>query len=230
MKLTKITSRTIMLTVSESADATVNLALILGNKHNFIIDTGVGPSSVQPLLEQIGSNSKPLIVINTHADWDHFYGNCAFEDKIIVSHKLCRERMDKEWEKWAKWVDEKSCITDGEVRKCLPNMVFEGNLHFPEDGISLFETPFHTADDISIYDAVDKILHIGDNFGFENGIAYPWGKEHDAYKRVVDIYRQYDFDICLSGHSEPQKQDAIAMMETAEEPWLEYWRQNSETN
>ncbi|MCL2353756.1 MAG: hypothetical protein FWC69_03915 [Defluviitaleaceae bacterium] len=48
MKLTKITNRTFMLTVHESADATVNLALILGAKNNFIIDTGVGSNSVKP--------------------------------------------------------------------------------------------------------------------------------------------------------------------------------------
>ena len=36
MKLTKITNRTTMLTVPESANSTVNLALILGIKHNFV--------------------------------------------------------------------------------------------------------------------------------------------------------------------------------------------------
>ena len=230
MKLTKITNRTIMLTIPESEDSTVNLALILGTKHNFIIDTGVGSNSVKPLLEQISGDKKPIIVINTHGDWDHIYGNCAFEGGIIVSHKLSRERMDKEWDEKMKLVKERGQFMDGDVRKCLPNVVFEGSLYFPEDGISLFETPFHTIDDISIYDAVDKILHIGDNFGFADGNAYPWGKELDAFRRVVNIYKQYDFEIMLSGHSEPQGKGAIAMMEAAEEPWQAWLRENNEAN
>jgi len=230
MKLTKITDRTIMLTVPESADSTVNLALILGAKHNFIIDTGVGPNSVQPLLELIKSDDKPIIVINTHGDWDHVYGNCVFENGIIVSHKLSRERMGKEWDEVMLKVKERGQFMDGEVRKCLPNVTFEGSMYFPDDGISLFETPFHTIDDITIYDEVDKILHIGDNFGFAEGLAYPWGKEPDAFKRVVEIYKQYDFNIMLSGHSEPQSKEAIAMMEAAEEPWLKWLKENNEAN
>ena len=223
--LTKVTDRTIMLTVPESADSTVNLALILGAKHNFIIDTGVGSGSVAPLPELAGKD-KPIIVINTHGDWDHVYGNGVFENGIIVAHKLCRERMDKEWEEKLRWVKENDRILDGEVRKCLPNMVFEGELHFPDDGISLLHTPFHTADDISVYDAVDKILHIGDNFGFADGKAYPWGKCEDDFRRMIKIYKKYDFDICLSGHCEPQRGDVIAMMEASFGPWQEYLREN----
>ena len=230
MKLTKITDRTIMLTVPESADSTVNLALIMGKKHNFIIDTGVGSNSVAPLLEHLGDDKKPIIVINTHGDWDHVYGNCVFENGIIVGHKLCCERMDMEWEEKMNMVKQRGQIMDGEVRKCLPNVTFEGTLHFPEDGISLFHTPFHTADDITVYDAVDKILHIGDNFGFAEGKAYPWGKCEDAFRRVVDTYKKYDFDICLSGHCEPQTGDVIAMMEASFGPWQEYLRENNEAN
>ena len=230
MKLTKITNRTIMLTVPESNDSTVNLALILGARHNFIIDTGVGPGSVKPLLEQIAGNDKPTIIINTHGDWDHIYGNYAFENGIIVAHKLSRERMDKEWDEKKAKVIERGQFMDGEVRKCLPNLVFEGSMDFPEDGISLFETPFHTVDDISVYDNVDKILHIGDNFGFADGVAYPWGKEPDAYRRTIDAYKQYDFGICMSGHSEPQMGDVIAMMEAAEKPWKEWLRESNEAN
>ncbi|MCL2353757.1 MAG: MBL fold metallo-hydrolase [Defluviitaleaceae bacterium] len=168
--------------------------------------------------------------MNTHADWDHFYGNCAFENNIIISHKLCRERMSEECSKWSKWIEDNNCTTDGETRQCLPNITFEGSMHFPEDGITLFHTPFHTKDDISIYDAVDKILHIGDTFGFKDGVAYPWGKELDAYKQIIKTYKQYDFDTILSGHSLPQGREAMAMMEAAEEPWQAYLKENNKTN
>jgi len=178
MKPVKITSRTFELTVNETPDATVNMALILGKKHNFLIDTGVGANSALPLLEIIKDSAKPLIVINTHGD-----------DRIV----------------------------DGEVRKVLPNVTFDSTIYFPEDGLTLFHTPFHTAGDINIYDSVDKILHIGDMFGFSEGKAYPWGKGKEALRRVVEAYKVYDFDICMSGHCPPQK-GAKVMMEAAE-PW-----------
>ncbi|MCL2621223.1 MAG: MBL fold metallo-hydrolase [Defluviitaleaceae bacterium] len=230
MKPTKITERTYELTVNESPDATVNMALIRGKLHNFLIDTGVGANSPLPLLEIIKDCQKPLIVINTHGDWDHVYGNCAFENGVIVAHSLARKKIDEGWEDAAKWVLEKGCITDGEVRKVLPNVTFEDVMHFPEDGLTLFHTPFHTECCVSIYDRVDKILHIGDNFGFEDGKAYPWGKEVDAFHKVVNAYKQYDFGTCLSGHSKPQTHGVIEMLENSLEPWQEYWRKNSEAN
>ena len=231
MRLTKITDRTIMLTVLESPDATVNLALVLGAKHNFIIDTGVGSGSVAPLMEYIDKD-KPIVVILTHKDWDHVYGNCVFEDMgcMIVAHTLCRQLMDEEWDRIMQRNLQSDRIIDGEARKCLPNVVFDNSLHFQDEGISLFHTPFHTEDGISVYDAVDKILHIGDNFGFKDGKAYPWGKCADDFKKMIDSYKKYDFNICLSGHCEPQTRDVIAMMEASFEPWQKYLRENNEAN
>ncbi|MCL2854814.1 MAG: MBL fold metallo-hydrolase [Defluviitaleaceae bacterium] len=223
MKPIKITDRTYELTVKESHEATVNLALICGDKHNFLIDTGVGANSPLPLLEIVKGCPKPLIVINTHGDWDHVYGNCAFESGLIIAHSLARKKIDQGWEEAAKWVLEKGCITDGAVRKTLPNVTFEDVMYFPEDGLTLLHTPFHTECCISIYDSVDKILHIGDNFGFEDGKAYPWGKDVVNFHKVVNTYKQYDFNICLSGHSKPQIGGVIAMMEASLEPWQEYF-------
>jgi len=217
MKPVKITSRTFELTVNEMPDATVNMALILGMKHNFLIDTGVGANSSLPLLEIIKDSTKPLIVINTHGDWDHVYGNCAFEDGIIIAHALAHQKIDEGWEADAKMVAESERIVDGEVRKVLPNVTFDSTIYFPADGLTIFHTPFHTTGDISIYDSVDKILHIGDMFGFSEGKAYPWGKGAEELRRVVEAYKVYDFDICMSGHCPPQK-GAKVMMEAAE-PW-----------
>lgn len=217
MTITKVTDRHIMFTVPENAeDGYVSMGLILGKKHNFIIDTGTGESNVRAMLEYIGDDSKPIVAIITHAHWDHFFGNSALKDETIVSHLLCREIMDKEWDTKTKerMIKNREFI-DTEIHKCLPNLVFEGSLHFPEDGISLFHTPGHTDDGISVYDTVDKVLYAGDNFGVYDGIACWWTNHVKDAQRLLDIYKQYDFDICISSHSEPQTGEVIALLETA---------------
>jgi len=216
MKITELTKRNIIFTVPENEEYDLNLGLIRGKKHNFIIDTGMGASNVSAILEYLGDDPKPIIAVNTHFHEDHILGNWALEDRIIVAHKLCRELIDKHWdgqlkrdiEKNRKYFDDKIC-------KCLPNMVFEGSLHFPEDGVSLFHTPGHTDDGISVYDAVDKALYIGDNFGVIDGVAHIWTKPPGNIKPLLEIYKQYDFDICIPSHSKPQTKEVIALLEAA---------------
>jgi len=217
MKITKITGRTIMFTIPENATSYVNLCLIRGSKHNFLIDTGVGESSVKAVLEYLGNDPKPIIAVNTHAHWDHIFGNSALEGSIIVSHTLCRETIDREWDtKIKESIQEASRdYIDAEIHKCLPNLVFDTSLYFPEDGIALFHTPAHTPDGISIYDAVDKTLHTGDNFGVFDGVAYLWGNDPADFERMIETYKQYDFNICIPSHSEPQTKEVLTLLETA---------------
>ena len=215
MKITKIRERTIMFTVPECADGIVNMAVIMGAKHNFIIDTGIGSDCVKAMLEYIGDNTRPLIVINTHGDWDHVAGNWVLEENVIISHVLGRELMDKNWDESIQRAKDNDRYFEGEIRKCLPNMVFEGSLHFLEDGIKLFHTPGHTEGCISIYDSVDKVLHTGDSFGVSEGKAYFWGKDLSDFQRLVEAYKQYDFEVCISGHCEPQTKEVIGYLEIA---------------
>jgi len=142
-------------------------------------------------------------------------GNWVLESNTIVSHVLCRDLIDKEWDrKLQKSMQENREYIDDEVHKCLPNTVFEGSLHFPEDGISTFHSPFHTKDCIRVYDAVDKVLYTGDNFGFEGGKAALWGNDILTFQRL-ETNKQYDFDICVSGHTEPQAKEIIVFLELA---------------
>jgi len=221
MNITKIRSRNIMFTVPEYG--MVNMAVILGTKHNFIIDTGTGSDPVHAMLEYIEKDSKPLVVVNTHGDWDHVAGNWVLEDRMIIAHVLGREVMDKEWEKQVQIAKEEDRCFEGEIRKCLPNILFEESLHFPEDGIRLFHTPGHTRGCISIYDSVDKVLHAGDSFGVSDGKASFWESWNrkinlSDFKRLVEIYQQCDFEICITGHSEPQTKEVMALLEAA---WVE---------
>jgi len=209
----KITDRNIMFTEPMGKDYDLNMGLILGEKHNYVIDTGLGSGSVAPVLEYIRGDAKPVVVVNTHFHWDHIWGNWVFENSLMISHTICRELEEKYWdEALAEFAES----IDGEVRKCLPNMVFEGSLHFPCDGIHIFHSPGHSADCISIYDEVDKVLYAGDNIGDTEINIVPWiDTDPETFKKLIETYKQYDFDCCISGHNKPQTKSVLARMESA---------------
>jgi len=213
MKPVKITERNIMFTEPMTRDYDLNIGLILGKKHNFIIDTGLGSVSVRPVIEYIGSDKKPLIVVNTHCHWDHIWGNFIFENHLIIGHPLCRELQDKHWEEA---LEENKSRIDGETRKCIVNTTFLGSLNFPEDGITIFSSVGHSGDDISVYDSVDKVLYAGDNIGDTESEIVPWiDTDQEIFQKMIETYKEYDFKHCISGHNKPQTKDVLKRMETA---------------
>lgn len=213
MKPIKITDRNIIFTQPMTKDYDLNLGLVLGVTHNFVIDTGLGSGSVTPILDHIGNDGKPLIIVNTHFHWDHVWGNWVFADCPIISHSTCRGLEDKYWDESLR---ENSGYIDGEVYKCLPNMVFDTCLYFPDDRISIVYTPGHSEDCISVYDAVDKVLYAGDNIGDTEDNIVPWiDTDITTFQNLIETYKRYDFDICISGHNKPQDKSIIARMESS---------------
>jgi len=192
----------------------LNLGLILGDNRNYVIDTGVGKSSVQPILEYISGDKKPIVVINTHWHWDHVWGNWCFEDALIISHPTCRDLLDKHWDEEVEINSQH--VIDGDVHKKLPSLVFENELYFPDDKIKIFHSPGHTRDCISVYDERDKVLHAGDNIGDTNEIILPEiDTDFEAFGKLIKLYGTYDFDICISGHNKPQSKDVLERMAAA---------------
>jgi len=191
----------------------LNLGLILGSRNNYIVDTGLGSGSVAPILDYIGDDGKPIIVVNTHFHWDHIWGNWVFASSPIISHATCRELADSCWDEALR---ENAGYVDGEVHKCLPNMLFEGCLHFPDDDVSIFFSPGHSEDCISIYDAVDKVLYAGDNIGDTEDAIVPWiDTDMETFQSLIELYKRYDFDVCISGHNKPQNKSILARMEAS---------------
>ncbi|MCL2852212.1 MAG: MBL fold metallo-hydrolase [Defluviitaleaceae bacterium] len=213
MKPIKITDRNIMFTEPMEHGYGLNLGLILGTNYNYVIDTGLGSGSVTPILEYIGNNVKPIIVVNTHSHWDHVWGNWIFDKSLIISHTTCRDLLIEQWDDS---LHRRSEYIDGEVRKCLPNLVFDASLHFPGDGISIFHTPGHTADCISVYDAVEKVLYAGDNIGDTDEEIVPHiNTDIGIFQRMIKFYKELDFDFCVSGHNKPQTKAVLARMEAS---------------
>jgi len=76
----------------------VDAYLILGEQYAFLLDTLLCPDDVAQLLAlaapEIGT--RQLFCINSHADWDHTWGNGYFQHHPtvpIVAHDICRQRL-----------------------------------------------------------------------------------------------------------------------------------------
>lgn len=199
MKIEKIKNRSILFTNSIPEGWDLNIHLIMGDKYNYIIDTGLGSSSIAPIREYLKHNSKPIIVINTHYHWDHIGGNSSLKNCIIISHKLCREMIEVNWEEM---IQRNKKYLNGEVEMYLPNLIFEKELYFPEDKIRIIYTPGHTIDSISVIDEVEKVINTGDNIGDSiDEIVPSIYCEKDTYINTLLKYKDMNFDTCVSGHN-----------------------------
>ncbi len=207
MKIQRIKNRNFLVTYHIPQGWDLNLHFIIGQKYNYLIDTGLGPLSLEPIMEHIKEDNKKIMVINTHYHWDHIWGNNALSDCNIIAHKLCRELIQSKWEEM---LQRNGALCTGEVKMQLPNMVFDNELYFPEDKIRIIYTPGHTIDSISVIDEEDKVLNASDNIGDTLEEIVPTiYSEKSLYRETLLKYKQVDFDICLSGHNIPVGKEVI---------------------
>lgn len=199
MEIKKVKNRGVLFTYTTSEGWNLNIYVIMGERYNYIIDTGLGPLDVEPIKKYIKDSNKPIIVINTHYHWDHVWGNSSFENCIIISHKLCREMIEVKWEEM---ISKNKQYCNSEIKMQLPNLVFEKELYFPEDKIRIIYTPGHTIDSISVIDEEEKIINVSDNVGDNiDEIVPSIYCEKDLYIDTLLKYREMDFDTCISGHN-----------------------------
>ncbi len=176
----------------------LNLHLLLGRRNNFLVDTGLGPACIAHILPYLKASPNPLIVVNTHFHYDHVWGNCFFKNSTILSSPLCRQRTDLHW---GTALQDFYKTEYGTVEKCLPNLVFEGELFFPEDNIYIFSSPGHSADGISLLDQEDGVLNAGDNVGDTMQKPVPFLENPTDYLATLKKYQRLPFDTCISGHN-----------------------------
>lgn len=206
MQIRKVKNRGVLFTHSNPG-WDLNVYLIMGRKYNYIIDTGLGSLSIEPIKEYLKNDNKKIIVINTHYHWDHIWGNGSLKYCIIVSHKLCREMIQTKWEEM---IQKNKQYCYGEVEIYLPNLVFEKELCFAEDKIKLFHTPGHTLDSISVLDEEEDVLLVGDNVGDSiDDIIPSIYCEKDIYISTMRKYEEIDFDTCISGHNTILEKEVI---------------------
>lgn len=191
---THISERTWILTFDDN----ISILLIRGKNHTFICDTHLGPESMSGVLEVLSSlpHAENLIIFNSHSDWDHIWGNCAFSDTLIIGHHTCRKRMQ---ERGAFDLSRNLFLTRGPVTLQFPNLTFESGLCFEDDEVEFIYAPGHTIDSSICFDRKEKILYIGDLV--EVPIPYIDYDQTDLYIRTLEMLLTFPADVIVSAHS-----------------------------
>ena len=178
---------------------TANIYVIKSKTHWFVIDTFLGPDAIAEIRTVLNTDftEKPTIVVNTHAHFDHFWGNCAFQQTTIVAHTLCKQDIDSPQQ--VEFLEKNTCYQRGQVELVVPNLTFEKRMIFEEEGVELFHSPGHTRDAISCIDHQDQVLLVGDNIGRPVPSIYPGVKVQD-YIETLERYRSLGLPNIISSH------------------------------
>jgi len=213
VELQKISPQTIAITFNTIASYLTHTYLLDRAGKYYLIDTYNGPDIIKTALELSNIDpGKEIVVINTHFHWDHVWGNCAFPDHKIISHKLCREYLDQCWDDQ---LEKNRAYVTGAVTKVLPNWTFTDKIWLEDAQLELFHSPGHTQDSISVFDHQEKTLYVGDNL--ERPIIYVESNDLATYIKTLENYSSYQPERIISGHtldlSEADIQDAIAYLQ-----------------
>ena len=164
----------------------------------FVLDTFLGNDSmkiVHQLIDDEGCKGRPIVVFNSHADYDHYWGNGAFKDATIVGHEHCKERVLVEGEaSLVKYVDHQR----GKIELMPPNRTFQEALRFEGEDVRFFHTPGHSLDSSSCFDERDRVLFVGDNV--ESPIPYLNHVNFEQYIRSLELYLELDWKFIIAGH------------------------------
>jgi glyoxylase-like metal-dependent hydrolase (beta-lactamase superfamily II) len=134
----------------------VDVYVLVTDRLLVVVDTLSTPAdarqlraAIEPLLD-----GRRLVVVNTHADWDHAWGNQVFADALVVASRACAERLAG--------ADFTAAMTQmraempgrfDEVVATVPDLAVDGT--FALDGgdlvIELVPTPGHTVDHLSLH-------------------------------------------------------------------------------
>ncbi|GAB6108188.1 MBL fold metallo-hydrolase [Fusibacter bizertensis] len=208
MKIKQVGKRNFIFTYYVSQDWDLNLHLIIGEKYNYIIDPGISSQTLNPMINFARvRNQNPFMVINTHYHWDHIWANCFVKDTSIIAHKNCPSLIAKDWDVS---IEKNKGYIKEELEMKLPTLTFEQELEFVEDQISIFYTPGHTNDSISVYDRVEQVLNVGDNLGDTPELLISELEcEVDAYLKSLKTYQNLSPKIVVSGHNHLMEKDVF---------------------
>ncbi|MCD4752200.1 MAG: MBL fold metallo-hydrolase [Anaerolineaceae bacterium] len=146
--------------------AKVTAGVIVGPQWAVIIDTLALPEETLELRRYIEEELHLPVryIINTHSHADHSWGNCFFPGTTIIAHELCRTAMIEQGIE-ALQIASASDPQFKQSKIILPHLTFESGsiqLQVGKKHLSIFSTPGHSIDGISVLIEEDRVLFTGD--------------------------------------------------------------------
>jgi len=184
----------------------ISVYLIKGDHHYVLCDTHLGPLSMNIIKEYLLNlkTSKELLIFNSHSDWDHIWGNCAFGNVTVIGHEKAKTRMQEigEYE-----LNRLRKFHNGEIELKYPNLTFSEKLVLEDEDIEFIYAPGHTIDSSLCFNRKDSILFVGDLVEFP--IPYLDYYDLDAFVKTLEYLKHFPAKIKLSAHSGIVNEDLI---------------------
>jgi cyclase len=190
----KIGTRGVIFTFADD----ISVYLLCADRHWFLCDTHLGPLSMDYIKQYIASRAdgRQTIVFNSHSDWDHVWGNCAFQEGIIIGHELCRQRLHE--------IGRHELVNlagyhQGNVELVLPNVTFSDKMAFAAEQVEFWHAPGHTVDSAVCFDKRDAVLFVGDLV--EYPIPYLDWDDLALYINTLEHLKNWPAKVMVSAHS-----------------------------
>ncbi len=195
-----------------------NLGYVKGNNFSIAIDAGHSAGHTREFYDLLEKEKLPLpsLTVITHWHWDHTFGMHAVNGLCLANEKTnlhlaqWKEKIETNGPGEFLSINEsirKEYEGNREVKVVKADMIFTGEITLDLGGCSVrvmqTEAP-HTDDSTVIYVCEDKTLFLGDATcpQFLNGI-----KDADLSRKLADMIREINPDICVEGHWIPVKTD-----------------------
>ncbi|WP_043441973.1 MBL fold metallo-hydrolase [Arthrobacter sp. L77] len=200
--------------VLRTAGFRTNVGLVVGSEQALVVDTGAGPLGAAEVYSHVRAvTGLPLVVVNTHAHADHFFGNDYFaahgvEDFWATSRCSAVQTENGEDQRaLVAAIEPAMAAGDGEHTRILAaNRLVEGtpvDLDLGDVSVTLFHLGSgHTDHDLLV--GAGNVLFTGDLVEegsdpvFENSFPVDWVRTLGKMAALEDLY-----DVFVPGHGEP---------------------------
>ena len=140
-------------------------------------------------------------IINTHHHADHSWGNSFFPNATVIGHSLCRELMlNRSKSALAEAGNENPLFR--EIAIVAPQITFSSGeiyLRVGKKQITIFPTPGHSEDGISVLLEEDRILFTGDAF---MPIPFIVGGDIDVSFETLKLIGSMSLENIIQGHGD----------------------------
>lgn len=198
----------------------LNVGLVIGTERAVVIDTGAGPRHAGGILEAVRDRTDlPLTVVNTHAHFDHWFGNAVFASAGVTefwAHEACARQIEATGDRQRPLVAEaepEMAANDGpDTAAVVPaHRVAHRTvaLDLGDRQVQLFHLGRgHTDHDLLV--GADAAVFAGDlveegaDPAFEDSYPAEWVATLERLIRLHSIY-----DVFIPGHGKPVEVDFV---------------------
>lgn len=193
----------------------VDAVFVRTERFNVLVDTLGTPELCRTALDMLGERAatRPLLVVNSHMDWDHFWGNAAVAGQApIIAHAAALERLRDPSSRQVLRDKASQCLRFQNVELIAPDITFSGSmiLNGGDLTLELIHTPGHTPDHIAVWIPELRVCLAVDAVEFP--IPEVWSRNPDDLRLIsssLERIRDLDARFVIPAHGRTFSPSAV---------------------